>query len=105
MLTAHHPIRPLGGTVNSPDSLERTDVVTVLPKIVLRDILGRELDTNSEQQRLINAARWRVSHGLGVRQPVEWRLPHVSVPARPDYTRTAPGPTHRTALVVRQESA
>ncbi|KAI0225329.1 hypothetical protein LSAT2_023817 [Lamellibrachia satsuma] len=91
MLSALPQRRPLAGRSNPPDSHERPGDVTVLPKIVLRDILGRELDTNSGQQKLINAARWRVANGLGARQPEEWRLPHAPLPVRPDYSRTAPG--------------
>ena len=93
--TRHHR-RRLEGPSNPPDSHKPLDDVTSVPMIVLRDILGRELDTNSVQQRLINAARWRVANGRGVRHPDEWRLPHVPVPARPDYSRTVRTPRSRT---------
>ena len=92
-VTRHHRRRHEGRS-NPPHSPKPTDDVTMLPMIVVRDILGRELDTNSVQQRLINAARWRVANGCGVRHPGEWRLPHVPVPARPDYSRTVHAHMH-----------
>lgn len=67
------------------------------PRIVLRDALGRELDTFTTLQEAIYRAKWNVKQTGLAREPLEWRLPKAPPPARPDLTRTCPPPKHPVA--------
>lgn len=64
------------------------------PRIILRDALGRELDTFTTLQEAIYRAKWKVKQSGLAREQLEWRLPKAPVPARPDLTRTAPPLKH-----------
>lgn len=66
------------------------------PRIILKDAVGRELDTESVYQRAISETKWRAHHGQQSEKPEEWRLPHDFVPARPDFSRVvAHGPKRK----------
>ena len=60
------------------------------PRIILRDTLGRELDTFTTLQEAIYRAKWNIKQTGQSREPLEWRLPKAPPPARPDLTRTFP---------------
>ena len=66
------------------------------PRIVLRDALGRELDTFTTLQEAIYRAKWNIKRTGQSKTPLEWRLPKAPVPARPDLTRTCPPMKHPT---------
>ena len=68
------------------------------PRIILRDQLGRELDTFTTLQEAIYRAKWNVKQSGHSREPSEWRLPKAPPPARPDLTRVFP-PVRRHPLV------
>lgn len=62
-----------------------------LPRIIVRDVSGRILDTDTSYQKAIAEARYRISVGDCVPpEPEQWRLPNGPLPARPDYTRKCP---------------
>ncbi|CAH1772232.1 unnamed protein product [Owenia fusiformis] len=67
-----------------------TSMTPRLPKIILRDTRGRELDTESVFQTKIYEAKWRLQHGGAPSNSSDWRLPHVPVVARPDFSRVNP---------------
>ena len=64
------------------------------PRIILKDQLGRELDTFTTLQEAIYRAKWNVKRTGQSRNPLEWRLPKAPVPARPDYTTAFPPLKH-----------
>ena len=53
------------------------------PRIVLKGVVGQELDTDTSYQRVINEAKWRMSMGEQPMESEDWRLPHATLPARP----------------------
>jgi len=61
-----------------------------LPRIIVRDGMGRVLETDTSYQRTINAGRLRIARGSTDLAPEEWRLPHAPVPFKPDYSRVGP---------------
>ncbi|XP_070209319.1 uncharacterized protein [Littorina saxatilis] len=63
------------------------------PRIVVRDVTGRTLDTFTTLQDAIYRASWNVKtlHEWP-KTSLEWRLPKAPVPSRPDYSRAG---THR----------
>lgn len=65
------------------------------PRIILRDALGRELDTFTTLQEAIYRAKWNVKQSGQAKEPIEWRLPKAPPPARPDMTRIFPPVKHR----------
>ncbi|XP_053381809.1 uncharacterized protein LOC123540018 [Mercenaria mercenaria] len=67
------------------------------PRIILRDALGRELDTFTTLQEAIYRAKWNVKQSGQAKVPLEWRLPKAPPPARPDLTRTFPPLKHPPA--------
>lgn len=77
-----------GGRSDADEQL--TAVSVRLPRILLKDPLGRVLDTETSLQRTILLARRRQLEGLPPSSPTQWRLPHGPAPARPDYSRVAP---------------
>ncbi|XP_052763049.1 uncharacterized protein LOC128205452 isoform X2 [Mya arenaria] len=64
------------------------------PRIILRDALGRQLDTFTTLQEAIYRAKWNVQQTGQAKTPIEWRLPKAPPPARPDLTRTFPPLKH-----------
>lgn len=61
-----------------------------LPRIVLKDRLGNQLNTFTTLQEAIYRAELNVrKSGIGTTAQ-EWRLPHGPLPAKPDYSRTGP---------------
>ncbi|XP_059158230.1 uncharacterized protein LOC131942398 isoform X2 [Physella acuta] len=61
------------------------------PRIIVRDFLGRTLDTYTTLQEAIYRASWtRRKMGDWPRTPLEWRLPKAPAPAKPDYSRSGP---------------
>ncbi|XP_064652020.1 uncharacterized protein LOC135502839 isoform X2 [Lineus longissimus] len=90
-------VRTLMRPPGSPLPVAR-DMTTRLPKILLKDTLGRELDTDTSYQRSINAARQLLAENPSEQPQIvqEWRLPKAPVPARPDYTRHASDHGHKT---------
>lgn len=64
------------------------------PRIILRDSLGRELDTFTTLQEAIYRAKWNVKQSGQAKEPIEWRLPKAPPPARPDLTRILPTVKH-----------
>jgi hypothetical protein len=67
------------------------------PRIILRDVLGHELDTFTTLQEAIYRAKWNVKQTGQAKEPIEWRLPKAPPPARPDLTRTFPPLKHPPA--------
>lgn len=67
-----------------------TDSNFRLPRIVVRDVVGRELDTFTTLQEAIYRAQWNVRTTCESRSPREWRLPKAPLPSRPDYSRQVP---------------
>lgn len=61
-----------------------------LPRIVLKDVTGRRLDTFTHLQEAIYRARQNIRQTREALTSDEWRLPHAPAPARPDYSRAAP---------------
>lgn len=53
------------------------------PRIVLKGVVGQELNTDTSYQRAIHEAKWRMSMGQTVEGSQDWRLPHSVLPARP----------------------
>ncbi len=58
-----------------------------LPRIVVRDGIGRQLDTFTTLQEAIYRAKWNVRSTCESHTPREWRLPKAPLPSRPDYSR------------------
>lgn len=73
---------------------KRKQTKAKLPQIVLRNTFGRKLDTYTAHQEAIYQAKQNVKQNNFAWYPEEWRLPGAPVPARPDYTRHAPIPSH-----------
>ncbi|XP_067665436.1 uncharacterized protein [Haliotis asinina] len=67
-----------------------TDSSFHLPRIIVRDVVGRELDTFTTLQEAIYRAQWNVRTTCESRSPREWRLPKAPLPSRPDYSRQVP---------------
>ncbi|XP_074656117.1 uncharacterized protein LOC141909562 isoform X2 [Tubulanus polymorphus] len=64
-------------------------------RIILHDVCGRRLDTDTSYQRAIYRAKQKIRDGEMEKsrmKPEEWRLPKAPLPARPDLTRIAPIP-------------
>ena len=84
---------------NSLDpGIDGTEHEGICPRIILRDQLGKELDTFTTLQEAIYRAKWNVKKTGNSREPIEWRLPKAPPPARPDYTRAFP-PLRRHPLI------
>ncbi|RUS83449.1 hypothetical protein EGW08_008765, partial [Elysia chlorotica] len=63
------------------------------PRIVVKDALGRSLDTFTTLQEAIYRASWlRKKMGEYPQTALQWRLPKAPVPSKPDYTRAGTGP-------------
>ena len=74
-----------------------TKIRSNFPRIILRDVLGHELDTFTTLQEAIYRAKWNVKQSGQAKEPLEWRLPKAPAPARPDLTRTFPPLKHPPA--------
>ncbi|OWF38874.1 hypothetical protein KP79_PYT23657 [Mizuhopecten yessoensis] len=61
-----------------------------LPKIVLRDSAGHQLNTFTTLQEAIYRAELNVRKSRIGATAQEWRLPHGPLPAKPDYSRAGP---------------
>ena len=83
------------------DSVEKKKIHDQIPRVVVRDHLGRELNTQTAYQEAITRARWRRRYRLVPLESEEWRLPHGILPARPDYSRQAPPQAGRLPLLQR----
>ncbi|KAH9496222.1 hypothetical protein Btru_010541 [Bulinus truncatus] len=72
------------------------------PRIIVKDPLGRELDTFTALQEAIYRASWaRKKFGEWPKTPMEWRLPKAPAPSRPDFSRSGPSPEKSCDLDVR----
>ena len=81
--------------MQTSSSGKRNDVTpSSCPRIILRDALGRELDTFTALQEAIYRAKWNVKQSGLSRDQLEWRLPKAPAPARPDMSRTCPSSKH-----------
>ncbi|KAK7480090.1 hypothetical protein BaRGS_00028650, partial [Batillaria attramentaria] len=65
-----------------------TSSIGAWPRVVVRDVTGRTLDTFTTLQDAIYRASWTVKtrHEWPV-TPLEWRLPKAPVPSKPDFSR------------------
>ncbi|XP_012935844.2 uncharacterized protein LOC101855934 [Aplysia californica] len=71
------------------------------PRIIVRDPMGRTLDTFTTLQEAIYRASWtRKKMKEWPRTPLEWRLPKAPPPSRPDYTRVGLPARSLTTLAV-----
>lgn len=85
----------LVGAHSSAKQSRKDDVTSgTCPRIILRDTLGRELDTFTALQEAIYRAKWNVKQSGLSREQLEWRLPKAPAPARPDLSRTCPPSKH-----------
>ena len=75
---------------NSVISEKEIQEHTKLPRIVLKDPKGRNLDTFTPLQEAIYRAELNVRTSKEARTAEEWRLPHAPLPSRPDFSRATP---------------
>ncbi|XP_069106553.1 nipped-B-like protein B isoform X5 [Argopecten irradians] len=77
-----------------PD-VEKKEVITKqesdkLPKIILKDSTGQQLNTFTTLQEAIYRAELNVRKSRIGATALEWRLPHGPLPAKPDFSRVGP---------------
>lgn len=68
----------------------RTGNKRMLPTLIVKNHLGKTLDTSTSYQEAIYKARLKVQATGEAVTSLEWRLPHAPLPSRPDYSRTGP---------------
>jgi len=85
---------PWGRRADATGTGNATEGGTPFPRIILRDTLGRELDTFTTLQEAIYRAKHNIQQTGQAMTPLEWRLPKAPPPARPDLTRTFPPLKH-----------
>ncbi|KAL5015366.1 hypothetical protein ScPMuIL_009636 [Solemya velum] len=78
------------GAFSDKATKNRTEKKMMFPRLIVKNHLGRTLNTSTSFQEAICKARLKVHETGETRTAIEWRLPHAPLPSRPDYSRTGP---------------